>query len=143
MAGFPTYDPAADAVRLNGAAPIMLTFLMKSKFGERFDPETLFHPGLAALINQLDAAIGYPKERGDCFSREDMFSIAERVVEQSLSIGWWSMTAEEREAYLQQAASPWVLSDDQLETIIEDIASLLFRRRQVVAAADAAGEPEN
>ena len=136
---FPTYDAASDSVRLGGNAAIMLTLLLKAKFGERFDPEMLFHTRLAELIAQLHDASGVAKPvPGDHFGPEDLFTIAERVIEQSVSIGWWAMAAEEREAFLQSAAAPWVLSDGQIEAICENIEALLFRHRETVAAADAA-----
>ena len=70
MPAFPTYDPKTDSVHLNGTATILLTLLMKSKFGERFDPETLFHTRLADLLDQLQSAAGYPRaEPGACFSK--------------------------------------------------------------------------
>jgi len=141
MAAFPTYDPATDAIRLNGCAVIMLSLLMKSKFGERFDPETLFHPELSTLINQLHAAAGLQKPgAGECFNRADLFTIAEVVLGMSAQIGWWSMPGTDRRALLQGAAAPWILSEEQLQTIMEDIDDQLFRHREVVAAADAANE---
>lgn len=115
----------------------MLTLLMKSKFGERFDAETMFHPGLSDLINQLSLAAGCTRpEPGECFERADLFQIAGRVLEESVSNGWWSMAAGEKRTFLQRAASPWVLSNAQLDTILEDVEDQLFRHRQVVVAAE-------
>lgn len=141
MATFPTYDPASDTIDLHGSAVVLLAFLMKSKFGERFDPETLFHPDLSTLIRELHAAAGLPKPAvGDCFDRADLFRIATTVMEESKNLGWWSLPDTGKRSLLQGAVAPWVLSEDQLQTIIEDVDDLLFRHREVVAAADAANE---
>jgi hypothetical protein len=43
---FPSYDKETDCIRLNGARVIMLTLLMKARFGEPFDPEVIFNPGV-------------------------------------------------------------------------------------------------
>lgn len=143
MAAFPDYDSASDTIRLNGGAGILLTLLMKSKFGERFDHETLFHADLSTLIEQLYAAVGFPKPAaGECFDRADLLSIADTVLAQSVNIGWWSMSEADRQAFLQRAATPWMLSEEQLQTIIEDVGDLLLRHREVVAAADAANEAQ-
>ncbi len=136
--GFPHFDPETDTIRLNGAATVMLTLLMKAKFGERFDPETLFHGPLADLIRQLDSAAKLPsREVGDCFTRDDLACIAREVFAESFRSGWWSMSAEQRVEYLQVAASPWILSGGQIEMVREDVEDLLFRSRQIVAAAEA------
>jgi hypothetical protein len=141
MAAFPTYDPTTDTIRLNGNSVILLTLLMKSKFGERFDPETLFHSELSTLIDQLQAAAGLSKPRaGECFDRADLFTIAELVLSRSVHIGWWSMPDAEKRALLQAAAAPWVLSEEQLQTIMEDVGNQLFRHREVVVAADRSNE---
>lgn len=141
MSAFPTYDPLSDAIHLNGCAVILLTVLMKSKFGERFDPEMLFHPGISTLIGQLQAATGVPKpSAGECFNRVDLLTIAENVLWQSPNIGWWAMPSGMKHAFLQSAAAPWVLSEEQLETITEDVEDRLSRHRELVATADAADE---
>lgn len=135
---FPHFDPETDTIRLNGSATVMLALLMKAKFGERFDPETLFHRPLAELIRQLDGASNLPpREVGDCFTRDDLLRIAQEVFGQSFQSGWWSMSAEQRRQYLQVAAAPWILSSEQIEMVRADVEDLLLRSRQIVAAADA------
>ncbi|ATY30820.1 hypothetical protein [Sphingomonas psychrotolerans] len=134
---FPTYDADSDSIRLNGGAAIMLALLMKSKFGERFDVETMFHPQLPGLINQLYAATGHKRPAaGECFDRMALLQIAERVLKDSVNIGWWSMRGDEKRDFLQGAASPWILTAEQLETIIQDVDDDLNRQREVVALAD-------
>lgn len=136
-AGFPHFDPETDTIRLNGSATVMLTLLIKAKFGERFDPETLFHRPLADLIRQLDRASNLPsREVGDSFTRDDVSRIAQEVFGESFQSGWWSMSAEQRGEYLQVAAAPWILSSDQIDMVREDVEDLLFRSRQIVAAAE-------
>ena len=142
MTSFPSYDPTSDSIRLNGNAVILLNLLMKSKFGERFDPETMFHSGVSDLIDQLHEAAGLPKpEAGQCFERDDLILIAQQVFEQSVNVGWWSMAVDAKRIFLQRAAAPWVLSKEQLQLIIEDIDDQLFQQRRVIAAADSAGAP--
>ncbi|MCA1199680.1 hypothetical protein K9B35_17065 [Sphingomonas sp. R647] len=136
-AGFLHFDPETDTIRLNGSATVMLTLLMKAKFGERFDPETLFHRPLADLIRQLDGASNLPpRQSGDCFTRDDLACIAREVFAESSRSGWWSMSAQQRIAYLQVAAAPWNLSNEQIEMVRQDVDDLLFRSRQIVAAAE-------
>ncbi len=135
---FPHFDPETDTIRLNGSVTVMLALLMKAKFGERFDPETLFHGPLADLIRQLDGASKLPpREAGDCFTRDDLLRIAEAVFSESFQSGWWSMGTEQRREYLQVAAAPWILSDDQIEIVREYVEDLLSRSRQIISAADA------
>ncbi len=141
MSVFPTYDPSSDTIHLNGCAAILLTVLMKSKFGERFDPETLFRPGISKLIGQLQAAAGIAKPgAGECFDRADLLAIAETVLGQSVNIGWWVMQSDEKHAFLQRAAAPWQFSKEQLQTILDDVDDRLLQHRELVAAANAAGE---
>ena len=141
MATFPTYDAASDTINLNGSAVVLLTLLVKSKFGTRFDPETLFHPDLPILIRELHAATGLSNPAaGDSFDRADLITIAKTVVGENINLGWWSMSDSGKRSLLQGAAAPWVLSEDQVQTIMEDVDDLLFRHREVVAAADAANE---
>ena len=136
---FPTYDSASDSIQLNGGAAVMLGLLMKAKFGERFDPETLFHTSLSTLIAKLCGATDLPTPvPGECFDRNEVLQIADRVVQQSVSIRWWSMTVVEREAFLQSAVAPWILSADQVETIILEADTKLWRLRELVNAADKA-----
>lgn len=134
---FPNYDPRSDSIRLEGGAAIVLNLLMKAKFGAPFDPETLFHPELSNLIEQLRIAAGraHPAP-GECFGRGDLWRIAEHVFDESVTTGWWAMTVEDKNAFLQRAAAPWILSDEQLGTIMEDVEDMLFRRRQVLSAAE-------
>lgn len=135
---FPHFDPETDTIRLNGSAVVMLALLMKAKFGERFDPETLFHGPLADLIRQLDRASKLSsREVGECFTRDDLSRIAREVFAESFHSGWWSMSAEQRGEYLQVAAAPWILSSEQIDMVREDVEDLLFRSRQIIAAADA------
>jgi len=142
MASFPVYDPETDSIRLNGGAAIMLTLLMKAKFGERFDPITLFHPQLADLIRQLTAALDDRlRPSGQGFDRKDLSRIAEAVFNDSSSNGWWSKSIEDRTQFLQDAAAPWLLSADETDTIVDDINSRLFRARQIASIAAAEEEP--
>ena len=141
MTTFPTYDPATDTIRLNGCASIMLTLLMKAKFGEKFDSEMLFHERLTELIRQLDQSLGGTRGEAECFDRADLFEIAKGVFSGSFQSGWWLKNAQQREQYLQDAAAPWVLSSSQIEGIMDGIEGLLFQARQITSQADAAGEP--
>ncbi len=137
MVPFPSYDPASDSIHLNGGATIMLTLLMKARFGERFDPSTLFHPGLTGLIRQLEAASDLPQPvAGQCFDHVELHLIASRVYDESINIGWWAMTDAEREAFLQDAVAPWRLSVAQVQTIVEGASDILDSHRRTVAAAD-------
>ena len=118
----------------------MLTLLMKAKFGEKFDPEILFHERVSELIRQLAQSLGGTVDRADCFSREDLFEITTGVFANSFQTGWWSKDRQQREQYLQDAAAPWVLSDAQMDDIIDDIETLLFRARQITSLAGSAHE---
>jgi hypothetical protein len=141
MPSFPTYDPSMDSIRLNGGASIMLTLLMKAKFGERFDPEILFHAHVADLIRQLNLSLADPfRASGSCFDRQDLWHIAKGVFDSSIQNGWWSKTSEERTHYLQDAAAPWTLSANEIEDIFDDIESLLFRSRQITSLAVSEGQ---
>ena len=141
MAAFPTYDPTTDTISLNGCASIMLTLLMKAKFGEKFDSEVLFHERVAELVRQLDHSLGGTCRPAAWLSRADLYEIANGVFHDSFQSGWWSKTAQQREQYLQDAAAPWVLSTGQIQDITDDIESLLFRARQITSKAASAGEP--
>ena len=140
------YRPDRNVIELDGAsgAVVMLTFLMKAKFGESFDPETLFHQELAGLIRQLQGVAGFPRdEPGEVFGREELYLIATHIVQESARSGWWRMERDERLAYLQDVAAPHRLSEGQVEEIFETVASALFRQREVVRAADDAGVPDH
>jgi hypothetical protein len=114
----------------------MLRLLMKAKFGQRFDPETLLHGQLADLIREMSQSLGEARSSGECFDSEDMLAIAKAVFDESFRSGWWSMSSDERERYLQNAASPWLLSAEQVDTIVEHVDDMLFLSRRVAKAAD-------
>ncbi|MCP5395124.1 MAG: hypothetical protein H6918_00040 [Sphingomonadaceae bacterium] len=136
MKNFPTYDPEADTLQLNGAAALLLGIILKAKFGEKFDPDVLLNEPLAGLASQI-AVVARPDIAGRAihFSHEDRWSISKTVFDESGHIGWWSMQAEERAAYLQQVAAPYVMHDDQVEQVIDDIEGLLSNAQQVVDAS--------
>ena len=136
MTTFPTYDATTDTIRLNGCASIMLTLLMKAKFGEKFDPEILFHERVSDLIRELDRSLGQTRADAECFSRADLFEIAKGVFSDSFQNGWWAKDRQQREQYLQDAAAPWVLSESQIDDIMDDMESLLFRARQITSLSD-------
>ncbi|MGV3768550.1 MAG: hypothetical protein ACO1NM_00820 [Sphingobium phenoxybenzoativorans] len=119
----------------------MLTLLMKAKFGERLDPEMLFHERLAELIRELCRSLeGGHWSSGSAFNRQDLWQIAKGVFDNSFQNGWWSMSMAARTQYLQDAAAPWVLSLDEIENIVDDIEALLFRSRQITDLAGSVGE---
>lgn len=139
MTQFPSYDPSSDSIRLNGSVRAMLTLLLKAKFGERMDPDVLFHEGVTDLIRQLhrslgESGIGGPADQ--VFTREDLSQLAKDIVSDSSCNGWWSMTNEGRRSFLQAAAVPWVLSDSQIEVIFDAANDILDDARQIVSCAD-------
>lgn len=138
MSAFPEYDPEVDAIHLNGGAIVMLTLLMKAKFGEKFDPEVLFHERVAELIRQLEKAAGNQPQAATCFGRDDLDRIARGVFNNSCQNGWWEKGAEQRVQFLQDAASPWILAPDQIEDIIDTIDSQLSRIAQIADMAERA-----
>jgi hypothetical protein len=83
MTAFPTYDPLTDTLQLNGGAGILLTLLMKAKFGERLDALVLFSPQLAELVRELAHTAGIEINPGDGFERADLFLIANVVFDNS------------------------------------------------------------
>ena len=131
---FPSYDKDTDCIRLNGAQVIMLTLLMKARFGEPFDPEVIFNPGVTELIRQLEAALGPERPTpGHCFtSHQDMWTIAKAVYDDSFQNGWWGLAESERASFLQDAVAPWILSDDQIERVIDHVDSRLFSAQRIV-----------
>jgi hypothetical protein len=140
---FPTYDPETDAIRLHGNAVALLTVIMKAKFGDKLDPEMLFHADLSKLAADLAHCVTGFNSSPDLpvFSAEDLSKIGAALFDLSEQIGWWSQSIDQRAALLQEAASPWVLSDKEIETILDDIESRLSRSRRITAAADAVSKP--
>jgi len=146
MADFPlTYDPELHALRLDGpgGASVLVGIFLKAKFGESYDPETLFNPGLASIAREIFAHSLFPSAAAEGpFPKEMLFKIARRIVEQSWHTAWWEKSADERVAYLQEVvASPFTFTDEQIGYILEAIERELYLRRRVAHAADAAGEP--
>ena len=136
MANFPEYDPDEDVIRLNGGAVILLTFLMKAKFGDRFDPEALLHPGLSQLIRDLDKSDAPLFDRNPKFGSEELHAIATEIYGQSWQSGWWTLTAKEQASCVQDAVSPWVLPDEDVERVIESVENLRWNNARILKAAD-------
>lgn len=127
----------------------MLTFLLKAKFGEAYDPETLFHGELADLTRKIHADLPSPRTTAPKsistegpFTREALSQIAQAIVLDSPRSGWWSMSRDERVAFIQTVVvAPHSLSEGQLDTLFDYTESVLFNQRRIVGAADEAGEP--
>jgi hypothetical protein len=136
---FPTYDPETDSIQLNGIAVVMLTVILKAKFGDKFDPETLFHPGVAKLVKDLHKSTQSSASDPEIpmFNRDDLFAIGRAVFDDSDRLGWWSMTSDDRVTLLQDAASPWVLREQEIEVILGGIENSLHRAQAITAAAEA------
>ncbi|HEY5721638.1 MAG TPA: hypothetical protein VIT45_04895 [Allosphingosinicella sp.] len=140
-----SYDADRNLIVLDGAggASIMVAVLLKAKFGEAYDSETLLHSDLADLARQLWAASDLPRTaRGEAFTNAQLWLIADRVYADSPMSGWWSMSEMERRKYLEDAAAPHLLSEEQIEFLFEAIDSKLFRSREIVEAAEQSGRPE-
>lgn len=141
-----SFDKDAQVIRLEGSGglAIMLTFLLKAKFGEAYDSETLFHRQLAELARDLQAALPATLRRHSDrpFADDSLFKIATEIVLKGWQTGWWSMSRDERIAYVQDVVvAPHRLSDAQLDTLLEGVETVLFNQRRIVSAADEAGEP--
>ena len=139
MTQFPNYDPSSDSIRLNGSARVMLSILLKAKFGARLDPDVLFNENFTELIRQLQRSlcqddIGGPADQ--VFSREDLSQLAKDVTSDGSRNGWWLMTDEEKCSFLQSAVAPWILSEIQIETIFDYVADILNDARCIVSCAE-------
>jgi hypothetical protein len=143
------YDPVRNVIALDGEAgvAVMLALLLKAKFGEAYDPEVLFHEELAQIMCALNERVaspaGEPKAPdAGSFPREDLFQIAEAIVDESWRSGWWMKTPDERVAYIRDVvAAPHGLSREEMEILVENIDSVMFNLRRVANAAEEAGEP--
>jgi len=60
----------------------MLTFLLKAKFGEAFDPEVLFHEPLARIMSDLQEECLVPRRGAGAapFTVEHLHIIAEAIL---------------------------------------------------------------
>ncbi|RZJ36963.1 MAG: hypothetical protein EON87_22890 [Brevundimonas sp.] len=142
MSDFPVqYDADAGIIRLHGkgGASVMLTVLLKAKFGEAFDPDVLFHPDLAAIMIALrERGIIQVSEREGPFDRAALQSMARLIVGESWRSGWWQKSRDEQVAFIENVlVAPHHLSAEQMELLFEDIESDLHWRRTIVEAADA------
>lgn len=143
------YNESENIIRLDGpaGASIMLSILLKAKFGEAFDPIILFHEPLARIMLGLQERCrraGPPIAASALiaagpFTAEDLHRIAEAVLNESDRAAWWSMSREQRATYLRGiVAAPHTMSDAQLQAVFDNIESGLWNRRRVVEAADKA-----
>jgi hypothetical protein len=145
--GFPiNFDAEANVLRFSGPGgiSILLTVLLKAKFGEAYDPEMLFHQPLAELGRNLQAAIpARPSRSPDGpFSEEALFRIAEAIIHESWRSGWWSMSLDQRVAYVQNVVvAPHHLSESQLDDLFERVDDMLFNLQRIVNTAGGSGEP--
>jgi hypothetical protein len=146
VTGFPiTFNVERNVLVLDGqgGATVMLGILLKAKFGDAFDPETLFHGPLAELMVAIKGqAYEFPVLTEAPFDHEMLGDIAAKIVADSFRSGWWAKSHDERVAYLQNVVvAPYKLSDEQLDFVLSSVESALWGWRRVVEAADAAGEP--
>jgi hypothetical protein len=143
MSDFPVqYDADEGTIRLNGkgGASVMLTFLLKAKFGEAFDPEVLFHPDLADIMIALRAKslTDFTQTEGP-FDLATLNQIASLIVSESWRSGWWGKSRDEQIDFIQNVVvAPHRLSDLQIEFVLEGVDNDLHWRRRIVEAADAA-----
>ena len=135
MSTFPEFDPENDIIRLNGGREIMLMLLWKARFGERFDPETLLHPGLSKLLRDLQPHEHAEYTKGSPFTSEELHRIGTEIYCASYKSGWWAMTAEDRSNYVQDTVAPWVLPSKDVDAVIDSVETLRFRNGQILDAA--------
>jgi hypothetical protein len=146
MADFPiSYDPASNTITLDGpgGATIMLGLLLKAKFGEAYDPLVLFHEPVAQLMVSLRERAALPPDRGCApFAPEVLHAVAERILDESPHLNWWTLSDLEQRSYIRDVvAAPHAISDDEIEAILDGVQAGLARRRESVAAADKAKTP--
>jgi hypothetical protein len=104
---FPSYDKETDCIRLNGARVIMLTLLMKARFGEPFDPEVILILGLLSSSDNSKLVRPERPTPGHCFSsHQDMWTIAKSVYDNSFQNGWWGWLKVNGPAFFK---TPWHL----------------------------------
>jgi hypothetical protein len=145
MPDFPVrFDPETNTIQLDGRSGVrvLLSVLLKAKFGDALDPEVLLHAPLAAIMAEMRGRAEYPTE-GEAegpFSPEVLHIIATRVLEESWRSAWWSMSKDQQVSYLRDVvAAPHPLSDAQIDSIFDSIKTGLYWRRRLIEAADKAG----
>jgi hypothetical protein len=145
MKPFPiSYDAVSNTLQLDeeGGAEVMLGILLKAKFGEAFDPDTLFHRPLADLMSGLRKKIGSAWDGDGPFTRGQLASLADDIVSESWRSGWWSMTRDERVALVQDViVAPHRLSAEQMTDLMLDVEGALAAHRRIVDAAEGVVEP--
>lgn len=142
MEPFPiSYDAANNTLLLSGkgGAQVLLALLLRAKFGDAFEPETLFHEPLANVMIALQRECGQEGDLGGPFTREQLVRVADEIVSESWRSGWWAMTESERVAFVQEViVAPYRLSAEQMSELLCDVDEGLAARRQIAAAAERA-----
>ncbi len=134
------YDPIANVIKMDGpnGASIMLTTLLKAKFGDALDPLMLFHEPLANIMIGLQENSIRPGRSSGAgpFTRQVLCAIAEAVLNESIQSGRWRKSREQQALYLRNVvAAPHNMSDEQVETVFDEIKAGLQNRRRLLEAA--------
>ncbi len=149
LSDFPVrYDPTANAITMEGpgGASIMLTTLLKAKFGDALDPLMLFHEPLAKIMFALAENCIRPSRMilpspdrppaSGPFTAKMLNDIGEAILNESVHSGWWARSRQQQTDYLRDVvAAPHSMSDEQIEVVFDAIEAGLFHRRRVLDAA--------
>lgn len=148
MAGEFDFDDEAKSVTFKGhRLHLLLGLIQRAKFGDRQDKELLLNGWLADLSWRIVRALdlGEPQPRSTpvtveptIFDTDLVLAVRDAIIEDGVSLGWWSWSVEERRRYLREVvAAPTAISESDIEQIEDAIETWLWRARRVVEAAAA------
>jgi hypothetical protein len=127
---------------------LLLSVLLRAKFSKPFEPVTFLNEWMAELIAGLNARFraglplqpsqptSFPQFGDDPATRLD---IAEAIVGDANSLGWWSWSVERRTDFIRNVACvPHPISDTTVEEILLAIEDRVAYARRLVSDVDGA-----
>lgn len=121
-------------------ATLLMSFLLKAKYGQALDPEILFNKDVSEILNIVrDKFCSNSSFSQDIenFDRKCLFSISKKIVESAKQIGWWKKNYEEKVCFIKDIAiAPYRIDGESVDYIIESTSDIIFSMKRDIQLHD-------
>ena len=135
------FDPENKTAIFSGSVGLafLMRLLLQAKFGEPFNGDIFLNPWINALIRELDLASEDPKPApggASSWPPEFLHRMGREIALQGERAGFWNLAADDRRAFIRDvAASPHLLSEAEIDIVVDSIELTVSGAKRLVRAA--------
>lgn len=115
-------------------ANLLMSFLLKAKYGQALDPEILFNKSVSDMLNiirdKFYSNSEFPQYIGK-LDHEHLYLISRNLVENAKQIGWWRKNYEGKARFIKDIVmAPYEIDDESLDYIIASTSDIILAIRR-------------